>query len=162
MDRSRNNPDFTAQDISGGASTATRAQRAEGTSSTPGKEPFPRPSPAGMAPAPVEGAHPDLDQFQEGVNRLTQEGQQILGTVNGLLNNARKVVQQNVEQRPYVMLGAAAGVGYVLGGGLSSALTQMGIRVGSRFILARIVKDVVEASGIQELLQADKMEKPAT
>lgn len=106
----------------------------------------------------------NLDEVQQSMQKLTQDGQQLMGALNTVLGSARDMVLKSVEQSPYSTLGAAAGIGYVLGGGLSSALTSMGIKVGTRMVVAKVVKDLVQASGINDLLntETDGLKKSTT
>ncbi len=50
-------------------------------------------------------------------------------------------VGRQAEERPYAVLGAALGVGFVLGGGLTSRLGGVLATLGSRLLLSRLVDD---------------------
>jgi len=63
------------------------------------------------------------------------EGSQILEVL------AREVLHQ-VEVRPYATLAVAAGVGYILGGGLPNWASRLAFNVGSRMALARVASMV--------------------
>jgi hypothetical protein len=50
-----------------------------------------------------------------------------------------------VQRNPFLMVAAAAGVGYVLGGGLFSPLTARLVRYGLRLAIIPLVKSQIEA-----------------
>jgi len=137
---------------------ASRPQGAAAASKRAKDTRAPPPSPgAGKTEGTAEAkpAEPDalnLDELTQGMQRLSQDGQQLFATVSTVVGSARGMLLKSVSENPYGTLGAAAGVGYVLGGGLSSALTRMGAKVGARILIARVVKDMVQASGLGELL----------
>jgi hypothetical protein len=53
-----------------------------------------------------------------------------------------------VQRHPYAMIAAAAGIGYVLGGGLFTSLTARVVRLGLRLAALPLVKD--ELIGLAE------------
>ncbi|MFN2425264.1 MAG: hypothetical protein ABR587_02310 [Candidatus Binatia bacterium] len=53
----------------------------------------------------------------------------------------------NARQRPYLTLTAAAGVGYVLGGGLRSQFTVVILGVAARLVTAIAVRQLGELAG---------------
>jgi hypothetical protein len=56
--------------------------------------------------------------------------------VEGAGSEMERFVTEQVRERPYAVLLAAAGVGYVLGGGLRSRLTPMLFGVATRLVTA--------------------------
>jgi len=63
---------------------------------------------------------------------LAESADQALQSVGSLYNAIDAVVSKQVRERPYVALAAAAGVGFILGGGIRSPFGQVLMRVGVR------------------------------
>jgi hypothetical protein len=63
---------------------------------------------------------------------ITETAEQALQSVGALYNAVDGVLTRQVQQAPYATLGIAAGVGFVLGGGLASPMGQMLLRVSMR------------------------------
>ena len=81
--------------------------------------------------------------------RLYESGEAIrremssLGSAfNDAAQDVERVVHEQMEQRPYAMLAAAAGVGYVLGGGIASRLTRTAVALAGRFALAVAAREL--------------------
>ena len=55
-------------------------------------------------------------------------------------------LRDQLERRPYVTLGAAAGIGYVLGGGVPKFVVRLAAGIGLRFAAYEIVKEVFAQS----------------
>lgn len=68
---------------------------------------------------------------QESVS-LTETADQALQSINALYTAVDGAVQQQMQSNTYATLGVAAGVGFVLGGGLASPMGQMLLRVSVR------------------------------
>jgi hypothetical protein len=86
---------------------------------------------------------------------------------NSALNGMADAVglTDNVERAPYAMIGAALGVGYVVGGGLFTPLTTRLIRMGMKLAAIPQVRDRlldVAESAIDGVLHnaARKQDKP--
>jgi hypothetical protein len=71
----------------------------------------------------------DFDMLREAVQRETDE----------LTRQARGYI----EQHPYAAVGAAFGVGFLLAGGLFSRATARGLSFGGRFLLGRVIRQLV-------------------
>ncbi|HEX4475610.1 MAG TPA: hypothetical protein VH142_11065 [Polyangiaceae bacterium] len=50
---------------------------------------------------------------------------------------------RQTRERPRVVLGAAAGIGFVLGGGLASRVGGLIVTIGGRLLANRMLKDVL-------------------
>ena len=57
----------------------------------------------------------------------------------------KRIVQRYYEQNPYVVLAAAAGVGYIAGGGLFSPFTRRLVRVGMKALFVPIAATQLKA-----------------
>lgn len=62
----------------------------------------------------------------------------------------RLELKRQLREHPYRTLAAAAGVGYVLGGGLFTPLTGSLVRVGMRAMLLPMVQQVLEGIATAE------------
>jgi hypothetical protein len=51
-------------------------------------------------------------------------------------------LREQMERRPYVSLATAASVGYIVGGGLTSPLTKLLLRTGSRLAMAIAAREM--------------------
>jgi ElaB/YqjD/DUF883 family membrane-anchored ribosome-binding protein len=100
-----------------------------------------------------ESRHTNGAERSEGTTRipqqLTEAGRQIRGDAQQLVTHvseARTEVQtyvtDMVRERPLATLGVAAGIGYLLGGGLSSRLTVLALGVGTRFAMALAAREM--------------------
>lgn len=92
------------------------------------------------------------------IERLQQKGQRVRREVSGLtaevegaLGDFERVVRDQLTRRPYATLGAASGLGYVLGGGVPVRLVRMLLGLGGRLavvMLAQRLRDgLLPASG---------------
>jgi ElaB/YqjD/DUF883 family membrane-anchored ribosome-binding protein len=63
---------------------------------------------------------------------LTETADQAVQSLGTLYTAVDAALQKQVQANPYATLGVAAGVGFVLGGGLASPMGQMLLRVGVR------------------------------
>lgn len=63
---------------------------------------------------------------------LAESADHAMQSVGTLYNALDAVVSKSVRESPYVTLAAAAGVGFVLGGGMRSPFGQVLLRVGVR------------------------------
>lgn len=79
---------------------------------------------------------------QEWAN-LGESAQEFAGALGRTADEAKRLVEGQLEARPYVVLGAAAGLGYVLGGGVPSFLTRTLLNIGVRSAMSFAVGQVV-------------------
>jgi len=63
---------------------------------------------------------------------LTQSADEAMQSVGKLYSALDSAVSQHVRENPYATLAAAAGVGFVLGGGMRSPIGQVLMRIGVR------------------------------
>jgi hypothetical protein len=85
----------------------------------------------------LEGAAPLLaDEMKEQAERLAREANSALNGVSDALG-----LTPRVQEHPYGMLGAALGVGYVLGGGLFTPTTMRILTLGAKLASVPVVRD---------------------
>jgi ElaB/YqjD/DUF883 family membrane-anchored ribosome-binding protein len=66
----------------------------------------------------------------------------VTSSVGDLYRAADTFATEQARERPYVFLGVAAGVGFVLGGGLASRLGATLLGVGSRLAASRLFEEL--------------------
>ena len=78
-------------------------------------------------------------------------------------DEVERYVTQQVEERPYATLGVAAGVGYVLGGGLRSRLTAVMLGTATRFAMAMAARELAArlSPGASAPVQNESSREPA-
>jgi hypothetical protein len=85
---------------------------------------------------------------------LAESADQALQSVGALYNAVDAIVSKSVRESPYVTLAAAAGVGFILGGGLRSPIGQVLVRVGVRAfgppLVSAALHTAVERAGLTQ------------
>jgi len=86
------------------------------------------------------------DDFVAHASELTRDARKVVDDVQTIYHNASDRVNlgQFYQEKPLVVLGVAAGVGYVLGGGLFTPFTARLLRLGTRFLLLPMVTSQLE------------------
>jgi hypothetical protein len=89
--------------------------------------------------------------FGHRVDQIGSDAQRLLDDARGAVTDLRDTLdlKGRVERNPYLMLAAAFGMGYVLGGGLFTRTTARVIRLGVRLAALPMVKD--ELIGMAEM-----------
>lgn len=67
--------------------------------------------------------------------RVRNDARQLAESISTFTTQAQEVVTKTLDERPYVALGTAFGIGYLLGGGLRSKLTGLALTIGGRYLL---------------------------
>jgi len=117
----------------------------QGTTSTT----TPKSGPAPRSQQPANAVDPAAS--------LTQSADQALQSFGVLYKAVDGVLQKQVQERPYVTLAAAAGVGFVLGGGLRSPFGQLLVRTSVRAfgppLVNTVLHGVLERAGLGALTE---------
>jgi pilus assembly protein TadC len=87
----------------------------------------------------------EINQGDRSVSELAQE----LGSTAAELYERLDIARQ-IQEHPYRTLAVAAGVGYVLGGGLFTPLTGTLVRLGSRAMLLPVMQAAMQSMGVAE------------
>jgi hypothetical protein len=74
---------------------------------------------------------------------LGESAQDFMGALGRTADEAKRVVEDQLQVRPYVVLGAAVGLGYILGGGVPSFLTRTVFTLGMRSAVSYAVGQLV-------------------
>jgi ElaB/YqjD/DUF883 family membrane-anchored ribosome-binding protein len=85
---------------------------------------------------------------------LVEQGERIGQELASLASSARHaaegwedVLRERIEQQPYAALAIAAGVGYVLGGGVPTGLFRIAIALSGRALIDSLVAQVTPGGG---------------
>jgi ElaB/YqjD/DUF883 family membrane-anchored ribosome-binding protein len=89
------------------------------------------------------GAHQHRPRIGERVEHIESSAQQMWNEARGAVTDITQTLDigGRVQRHPYAMLAAAAGIGYVLGGGLFTGLTGKLLRIGVRLAALPFVKE---------------------
>jgi hypothetical protein len=85
------------------------------------------------------GAGRAPQQLRESVRALRRDTRDLMGAVEQLSGNVSEALREQMNQRPYVALGAGLLAGYVLGGGLSLRLATLLGAAAARAAMLQIV-----------------------
>jgi ElaB/YqjD/DUF883 family membrane-anchored ribosome-binding protein len=73
---------------------------------------------------------------------IYNDAQTLTSAVRSATDDLERYLTDQVNRRPYSTLGVAAGVGYVLGGGLRSRLTAVLLGVATRLAVALAAREL--------------------
>jgi hypothetical protein len=90
------------------------------------------------------GSGPSARELLAEGKRLREDVTALAGALRQVTNGWQSVLRERLEQRPYTTLAAAAGVGYVLGGGLPTSLLRVLLGVGGRIAFERALTRVAD------------------
>ncbi|MBC7793755.1 MAG: hypothetical protein H7Z43_08605 [Clostridia bacterium] len=80
-------------------------------------------------------AEVDSASFGDAGVRVRDDARQLMDSITSFTTQAQETITKTLDERPYVALGTAFGIGYLLGGGLRSKLTGLALTVGGRYFL---------------------------
>src|SRR4051812_44330177 len=89
--------------------------------------------------------HGPRNRIFEHTAHAKEEAAELASSISELGNDLSGIIVEQLEQRPYAVLGVAAAAGYVLGGGIASRLTRVGLGIAVRMGMGMLVRQVVEA-----------------
>lgn len=127
----------------------TRAAQARARTATP-SEPARGPA-RGDVSAQPGSAQPGSDQpgFAAVVAHArdaTAAARALGESASGIWRSAQDVLQRQVEERPAATLGLAAGLGFLVAGGLATPAARAAMRLGGRAALALVVRELLMES----------------
>jgi hypothetical protein len=88
---------------------------------------------------------PSVRQLVEESGRVREEFIALTGAALHLAEGYKSLLRDQLERQPYATLAVAAGVGYVLGGGLPTALVRVLIGVGGRVAVEHVLGQLATA-----------------
>jgi hypothetical protein len=81
-------------------------------------------------------------------SKVKEDVQALAGAVQTTRTSLQSFVQTQVEERPLAVLGTAAGIGFVLGGGLAPRVLRTLLTLGTRLAINAVISEVIAvASG---------------
>jgi hypothetical protein len=86
---------------------------------------------------------PAAKRLYERGKEIRSEIETLIGILEEGFTDLEKTLQEQLSRSPYPTLAAAAGVGYVLGGGVPSPATRILLDFGTRFAVAALVQGLV-------------------
>jgi hypothetical protein len=93
-----------------------------------------------------QSGHSGNGSARHSARELVEQGQKVREDISALAGTVRNVAQgwetllrDSLERRPYATLAVAAGLGYVLGGGLPRGLLRAAIGIGGRLAVEQAV-----------------------
>lgn len=95
-----------------------------------------------MPSAVRDGSRIERIQFKG--QRVRQEVNGFTAELEGALGDFESLVRDQLAKRPYATLGAASGLGYVLGGGVPVALGRMLFAMGGRLAFVMMAQRLRE------------------
>lgn len=95
-----------------------------------------------MPSAVRDGSRIERIQFKG--QRVRQEVSGFTAELEGALGDFESLVRDQLAKRPYATLGAASGLGYVLGGGVPVALGRMLFAMGGRLAFVMMAQRLRE------------------
>lgn len=115
------------------------------------------------ASSPAEREFHDSRSLADHGQRIQHDAEALAVAVRDATIGVQRYLTAQVAQRPFSTLGVAAGVGYVLGGGLSSRLTAVLLGAATRVAAAFVARELGSrisqsgsASAQQELLRTPR------
>ena len=84
----------------------------------------------------------DARSLGDQCRQIRHDAHALAHAVQGATDDLERYITAGVEERPYATLGAAAGVGYILGGGLRPRLTAMLLGAATRLAMALAAREL--------------------
>ena len=92
------------------------------------------------------GMHPH--SFGDRMQEIGHDAQALSAALSDAASDVQRYLRTHVRQQPARTLAVAAGLGYVLGGGLRSRLTSLVLQVGSRLAMAIAARELGARLGL--------------
>ncbi len=94
-------------------------------------------------------SHPIAD-LSERASRLNADLNDLGGSVRELVDGVQSLARDQLRRQPYVAIAVAAGIGYVLGGGLPRGVLRSLLAVGGRAVLQGAVVNLAAGATASE------------
>lgn len=96
-----------------------------------------------------------MDEAARVASDIQQSGQTLFDDAGNFIHSAHdglEVVQseaaRHAQERPYILVASAIGVGFVLGGGLTFRVTKTLVNIGGRLLLSAMAKEVMSRANL--------------
>jgi len=90
---------------------------------------------------------PSARDLVEQGERIGQELVSLASTARHAAEGWEEVLRERIEQQPYAALAIAAGVGYVLGGGVPTSLFRVALALSGRALIDSFMAQLTPAMG---------------
>lgn len=103
---------------------------------------------AGRTPPHGDALHrdgPSVARLRARGREVRQEGRAFADATQGLVSEASDLAREQLEERPYWVLGAAFAVGWILGGGVPPRAVRMAGDVATRATVSVLASRLAEA-----------------
>lgn len=94
--------------------------------------------------------------------QIQHDAETLAAAVRDAADGAQRYLTEQVAQRPYSTLGMAAGIGYVLGGGLSSRLTTLLLGAATRLAMALAARELSAPASARRFRNGSEQERLRT
>jgi ElaB/YqjD/DUF883 family membrane-anchored ribosome-binding protein len=94
------------------------------------------------ASSPIERQPQSSRSLGDHSRQIQHDAEALAAAVRDATDGVQRYLTAQVKQRPFTTLGVAAGVGYVLGGGLSSRLTVVLLGAATRVASALVAREL--------------------
>jgi hypothetical protein len=103
---------------------------------------------------PETGGENGMDDSAEGLREegrhIREEAGELAADVGELVEEVGDFVRDQAIQRPYVTLGAAFGIGYVLGGGVPLWMVRSLVAIGGKIAVSAVLAELTRAASSGE------------
>jgi hypothetical protein len=86
-------------------------------------------------------------QLRDYGRQVVEEREKLASAAQGAINELSELVKEQVDERPYTVLGTAFGLGLLLGGGLPLAVVGFGARAAAGIAMRQMVESMIPAAG---------------
>lgn len=83
--------------------------------------------------------------FADGT-KVMEDASAFVRTVHTISTEAESSLRDTMQQRPYIILGAAATAGFVLGRGLTFGMSRTLLGIGGKFAMSMLVKRITQGA----------------
>ena len=87
----------------------------------------------------------DVDKITAHIAEVRDNADDLAESFNETLDDVKQLVRKQMRQRPYTALGVAAGVGFILGGGLTVRVGSTLLGLGARVALNSLLREVTKS-----------------
>lgn len=84
-----------------------------------------------------------IDDLGRKTDELREDAMDVAGSIDDIARDATAILAQQAHENPYRTVLIAAGVGYVLGGGVPRWAIRMGVSLGARMAMSAALAELV-------------------
>ena len=87
----------------------------------------------------------DVDKIAAHIAEVRENADDLAESFSDTLDDVKQFARKQTRQRPYAALGMAAGVGFILGGGLTVRVGSTLLGIGARVALNTVLREVTKS-----------------